>query len=176
MSKEATKVCTNCRAGRPVSEFQKNWSEPDGLQRHCKACRKIERKEAMNEPGRRESRLAKIKAYQRTLRGKFKRAKNVAINSRKLEFLLTFDEYLELVKSGKCHYCGGGLPEAGHGLDRVDSGIGYAKANCVPCCRECNVAKMSMPHDDYIRLCNRVAALHPLACWRCCLPTAGLAL
>lgn len=41
----------------------------------------------------------------------------------------------ELMKS--CVYCG--FPSTG--LDRIDAGIGHTKHNCIPCCRDCNVAR-----------------------------------
>lgn len=42
------------------------------------------------------------------------------------------------VKSEFCVYCG--FPATG--FDRVDNSRGHTKDNCVPCCLECNVARM----------------------------------
>ena len=36
----AEKTCLKCRQPKPVSEFAKNRTKPDGLQGECKACRK----------------------------------------------------------------------------------------------------------------------------------------
>lgn len=35
------KLCTRCGENKPISEFGKNSSRADGLQVHCKSCRKI---------------------------------------------------------------------------------------------------------------------------------------
>lgn len=40
-----------------------------------------------------------------------------------------------------CHYCQSQLAPSGHGLDRLDSDLGYTRDNVVPCCKECNMAK-----------------------------------
>lgn len=53
---------------------------------------------------------------------------------------ISFEEYAEIVKND-CFYCGGILPPAGFGLDRIDSSLGYTINNVLPCCRVCNVLK-----------------------------------
>jgi hypothetical protein len=68
---------------------------------------------------------------------RFSRVKSMAPQRGK-DFDLTFDQYLQLVHSGACHYCGGVLPPTGGGLDRKDSSQGYTYDNCVPCCSACN--------------------------------------
>lgn len=40
-----------------------------------------------------------------------------------------------------CEYCGGWLPETGHGMDRKDPLKGYTLENVVPCCTSCNRIK-----------------------------------
>lgn len=91
------------------------------------------------------------------LERKFKQEKRSATH-RGLEFLLTFEEFIELSNS-KCYYCGGeGTTKANVrttvltmvcGIDRIDSKIGYIKSNCVPCCKECNYMKNKMTCDDF---------------------------
>ena len=51
------------------------------------------------------------------------------------------EEYEEIVSLNECEYCGGGLDPAGTGLDRLDSSLGYERANVVPCCGRCNMIK-----------------------------------
>lgn len=58
---------------------------------------------------------------------------------------LTLDQYAELVDGKPCSYCGGPLPEAGGGLDRMDSRRGYEIGFVRPCCGPCNVAKGRLP-------------------------------
>jgi hypothetical protein len=76
-------------------------------------------------------------------------------------FEITLDEFKELALSD-CHYCG--VPPCrpykpskikfnGHlmvnGIDRKDSSIGYVRGNCVPCCTDCNSAKMKMGYEQF---------------------------
>lgn len=43
-----------------------------------------------------------------------------------------------------------------HGIDRVDSSIGYTKENCVPCCKACNRAKSDRSYEDFIQWVERI--------------------
>src|SRR5580692_5203680 len=45
---------------------------------------------------------------------------------------------MEIVSSGVCHYSRGLLPEAGNGIDRKNSSLGYVMGNCSACCATCN--------------------------------------
>jgi hypothetical protein len=47
-----------------------------------------------------------------------------------------------------------------NGIDRLDSAIGYTLKNCVPCCKDANLAKQSLSHDEFIALCKEIAARH----------------
>jgi hypothetical protein len=58
-----------------------------------------------------------------------------------IPFDLSFDDYVLITVGRRCHYCGGQLPEAGHGLDRINRNYGYLRQNVVPCCKECNAQK-----------------------------------
>lgn len=53
---------------------------------------------------------------------------------------ITKEEY-QKVCALPCHYCRGPLPEAGHGLDRLNNNLGYHLNNVVPCCTTCNKAR-----------------------------------
>lgn len=44
------------------------------------------------------------------------------------------------IDSKPCHYCGDN--DAPVGCDRIDNALGHTKANVVPCCFECNVARL----------------------------------
>jgi hypothetical protein len=82
---------------------------------------------------------------------------------RKLECLLTFDEFLEFTKINKCEYCGDNIlweehitnisNRGGYNLDRKDNKLGYTKQNCVVCCKNCNAMKSDkISYDLMIRL------------------------
>jgi 5-methylcytosine-specific restriction endonuclease McrA len=87
-------------------------------------------------------------AQHRTLEGKFKLLRDSA-KLRHYSCELTFEQYIKLISSGQCYYCGGSLPEAGHGLDRINPRKGYVIGNVRPCCRTCNVAKNSSTEKEF---------------------------
>jgi hypothetical protein len=43
-----------------------------------------------------------------------------------------------------------------NGIDRVDNTIGYISSNCVPCCSDCNTAKMTMNTEYFLRWLSRI--------------------
>ena len=86
--------------------------------------------------------------------------------ARSLPFDLAMDEALALM-SGHCRYCGRppqrlfkrkGTPGEllCNGIDRLDNTLGYTKENCVPCCRECNMAKGTKTLDEFREFISRV--------------------
>lgn len=84
---------------------------------------------------------------------------------RKLEFLLTKDEFMTLVKSN-CFYCGDSPQNKlkvnssiafYNGIDRVDSKQHYTNTNSVSCCTSCNYGKRTMSDFEYISHCQKVA-------------------
>jgi hypothetical protein len=48
-----------------------------------------------------------------------------------------------------------------NGLDRVDSTRGYTKDNVVSCCTQANLAKSKYTQEEFIYMCNQIAANHP---------------
>ena len=68
------------------------------------------------------------------------------------EFTITFEEFLALVNTGRCHYChailawqkhggAGATRHCAHHMDRKDNHGGYTMQNVVACCTRCNFAK-----------------------------------
>jgi hypothetical protein len=45
-----------------------------------------------------------------------------------------------------------------NGVDRVDNTGGYSLDNCVPCCFQCNRAKMNQTAEEFIAHCKLVAS------------------
>ena len=92
---------------------------------------------------------------------------------RGLSYSLSEEEFLTLTSS-PCHYCGrlpfriqkangrrrGGDSPGGaytyNGIDRMDNSVGYEFSNCVPCCTECNRAKMDRTYEEFIEWINRM--------------------
>ena len=80
-------------------------------------------------------------------------------SKRGLSWDLSDDDFDRLI-SQPCHYCGQppsvskasrtAAPFFCNGIDRVDSSLGYAPENAVPCCTPCNKAKGEMSYDEFM--------------------------
>lgn len=68
--------------------------------------------------------------------------------------MLTREEFAELSRAN-CRYCGVAGP---NGIDRIDSAKGYARGNCVSCCKHCNYAKGNLALDVFRVWARRFAA------------------
>lgn len=84
---------------------------------------------------------------------------------KKVSFNISFEQFLELTQK-KCHYCDekpsnifkDRCPNGYftyNGLDRIDNIKGYTLDNVVPCCHTCNMAKRSMPYNEFIEWINK---------------------
>lgn len=83
--------------------------------------------------------------------------------TRNLDFNLDINSTTQLFKSN-CTYCN--LPPYNKiankynvtytGLDRIDSSKGYIKGNVQACCKQCNIGKLSMTHQDYLDHIKRI--------------------
>jgi 5-methylcytosine-specific restriction endonuclease McrA len=72
--------------------------------------------------------------------------------TRKLPFDLTFESFISLTGQD-CYYCG--MPPY-NGIDRINNEAGYTLTNCVPCCWDCNRAKGTVSHAEFIKWVKRV--------------------
>lgn len=86
-------------------------------------------------------------------------------HNKKVDFNLTFDEFLEIISNKKCHYCNNDLHFNAHSknwgvglsrsyqLDRKNNLEGYNIDNCVSCCWECNRLKSDrFTYDEYMKI------------------------
>jgi hypothetical protein len=82
-------------------------------------------------------------------------------------FDITLEQFVE-ISSMDCHYCGiEPSPTKGHrqwsetiltnGLDRVDPSVGYLYSNVVPCCKDCNIAKLDKTTKEFTSWLTRIA-------------------
>lgn len=100
---------------------------------------------------------ARHKASSRSAMRSIFAAYRQSARKRGFRFDISRTDFLEMIKRN-CHYCGappsnerkaGDVVIIYNGIDRVDSSKGYSIANCVPCCRVCNIAKNAMSVDDF---------------------------
>jgi len=74
--------------------------------------------------------------------------------ARKMEFNLTFDEFMFFWEQS-CVYCGGKIETAN--LDRIDNAKGYVLGNVASCCATCNMMKRTMGVDEFISHCRKIS-------------------
>lgn len=126
------------------------------------------------------SRISGMASYNK----KFRQCKENAIR-RQIKFELSFEQWKELVCKN-CLYCGiepslwnmymdkdgqkrsGSVTKDGaikaniyiNGVDRADNSVGYVLGNCVPCCRTCNVMKMTLSQKQFLEHIRKIAAFN----------------
>lgn len=117
------KKCNICEELKEINEF--TFSKKYNFYAYC--CRKCD---AERKKGRKRSKpkysgqiFSSYRSYD---------------ENKNLEFSLTI-EYIENSLLQPCTYCG--YPSTG--LDRIDNSLGHTEENCLPCCRDCNTAKMN---------------------------------
>lgn len=97
------------------------------------------------------------KTYQGTLIARYSALK-AATKMRGSVMPITFDEYRNLIESS-CYLCGDSVisvSKSGHGLDRIDSSLGYILSNCRPCCGVCNRMKRDLSIDEFITRIKKI--------------------
>lgn len=112
------------------------------------------------------TRLSYGKAAFNDFLSKYKKSANL----KGLVFELSRNQFKSLITQN-CEYCG--IPPSkrapkkcyfgnivANGIDRVDNKKGYTLENCVPCCKQCNMAKRSLTVEEFktwaIRLGNNL--------------------
>jgi len=131
-------ICFCCKIPKPVSMFE---FRPDRntYRTKCRECHNTRQKE-LNQlnPLRTRLRQYKYKAQEHNI-----------------DLLLTEEEQKNLF-IGNCCYCGEPAPTNLHGIDRIQSDLGYISGNCVTCCWQCNRAKNDIPYNEFIRWVHKV--------------------
>jgi hypothetical protein len=93
--------------------------------------------------------------------------------AKSFEMTLTYEEYISVIKDGRCHYCCAELRLAeynaqlnggAYGLDRLDSTIGYRIDNVVACCSRCNFGKSNaFSYEEWYGMTAWLRARHTRA-------------
>jgi len=86
---------------------------------------------------------------------------------RNIDFHLDKNEFRKLTTQS-CHYCGSPPTQVRknrngkyksyiyNGVDRIDNEEGYTPNNCVPCCKDCNIAKGTKSLQEFVRWIEQV--------------------
>ena len=71
-------------------------------------------------------------------------------------------EHCTKMVSAACHFCGTEptCHTGFHGIDRLDSGGTYSKANTVPCCKPCNKIKGSLDPGTFISRVKHISCIN----------------
>jgi hypothetical protein len=164
------RFCNRCDKEFPLNleNFVGDKSRPGGCGYECRACLKVRKKGK----DRRKNRWGELTPHQRKLR--VERQKRYyhtpGGRPRGLRFAylkidrdrgrpndLTHEFIAELI-ARPCTYCGD--TESLRGVDRVDNSGGHTMNNVVPCCRDCNVARMdNFTHDEMKILGQTIARI-----------------
>lgn len=127
------KLCLTCNLWQPFSAFHSRPDRPVGLRAKCKSCEKIYRRSS--------PKSRKLTEYRS------------GAKSRGLSFDLTREQFLAYWEV-PCTYCGDQISTIG--IDRIDPSKGYSEDNVVSCCATCNVMKMAMNREVFIKHCHKV--------------------
>lgn len=144
---DTQRKCYRCQTVKILnkSNFHANKNRPLGFEYKCKQCDR-ERcnrhvkpySEFTDKQKENKSKIGKI--YSKTNKGK---AIYLIKAYKKIDLKKGHDndidqKYLLSIIGTPCTYCG--FPSTG--VDRMDNKKGHIKSNCVPCCKECNIARM----------------------------------
>lgn len=145
-----------CDCGRDIKVTGRHLQRSDNPVIHC-GC-------LDNRPGSRGIRETRARANQQTALNALLATYRGTAARRGIAWSLPRAEFLRLVSSN-CYYCGiephQVFTRSPHqfiynGVDRVDSQKGYDVSNCVPCCGQCNVAKIDRDASDFLAWVDRV--------------------
>lgn len=89
---------------------------------------------------------------------KYRNLRNSVLNRRKRDFNIEFEDFLKIAKQ-PCNYCGEDFNDKKgktHGLDRIDSALGYEINNVVASCYTCNCMKNDLNIKDFYKHLERI--------------------
>jgi hypothetical protein len=176
-NRDGFRFCNKCDTEFPltVEHFPKDANRKHGLGYQCKKCERDFRR-----PDPRKNRYRSMDAQQKLERQSMMRryittAKGYAV--RKVASYRSFDRvhgfscdldadwFIENISGKSCTYCGEAT--ATIGCDRIDNRNGHTKANVVPSCGDCNVARMdNFSHTEMFIIGKSIAEVKRLRKWR----------
>lgn len=131
-------ICTNLDCNLPVvckekcnKHYKLQWQQ-NNIEK---------RKESLKKYNNSNKAKETHKNYHKTFKGRYAYLLHSLKRYGKIyECTLTLENYCNLIKEQKCHYCDGPIFMSAYatGLDRIDNKLGYHLDNVLPCCGECN--------------------------------------
>jgi hypothetical protein len=104
-----------------------------------------------------------VEIWQTTYRSKCNpvyKAYAKSANSRNIEFLLSEEEFIAVIKQ-PCYLCGLTTSESNkNGVDRFNNDIGYRLDNSRPCCGHCNLLKKDIEYDVLIEKGAKISSVY----------------
>lgn len=171
------KCCCQCKLVKPVSEFHRNRSKPDGLRENCKTCRREKYDKnrdkilSYNVEWNHKNK-DRIKFHNRkrvsTVEG---RARSLWLSAKErartknLTFDLPIERIILALKLGVCERTGISFvltphEEAGMNhrfapsLDRIDRKLGYTVDNIAVVVWQYNIGKAIYSHEEFLEFCR----------------------
>lgn len=125
---------------------------------------------------RNKSRKLPGEATRNALYGSYK----IQAKYRQYKFEINKEQFCNLINDN-CYYCGTPPKQSifnntrnyskewkkqsiisKNGIDRIDSNLGYTIENLVTCCKNCNIAKMSLTQCDFFEMIKLIYERHKL--------------
>lgn len=146
------RFCNKCdqEFALTVEHFPSDINRKSGFGYQCRGCVKLHQKPDARRnrwaltmtPEQRDAKREWLRRYTKTERGN---ASHRVASYRQIDAAkgqtcdLTSAWFVENIASKACTYCG---DTESIGCDRIDNALGHTKANVVPCCFECNIARL----------------------------------
>lgn len=130
-----SKICKKCGLEKPFNSdyFYRSNEKKYGLAYTCKECKNKTEKQRVKNFRDPKYKIQKYKYIDR------KRGMGSDLSIK----------FMENSLSSICTYCG--FPSTG--LDRLNNSLGHTEKNCIPCCKECNLARGNhFSHEEMIIL------------------------
>lgn len=153
------RFCNGCDVEYPLSDefFPRDKNRKHGLGYQCRPCER--RKIKPSRPNRWAAMTPAQRARRKRLQQVYSQGEGRAVfkvgayrafdKQRGFTCDLTADWLRENILGKPCFYC----DDAATGCDRIDNRAGHMMANVVPCCADCNSARMDrFTHEEMVLL------------------------
>lgn len=141
LDESTLKTCSRCKEEKEICNFYYSISTKKYVSA-CKTCESIRKKRKT---------ILKPRVYKIKVSNKSSELLRNYINTdRNRNRICDLDkDFIKYSLENPCTYCG--FPSTG--LDRINNNLGHTKSNCIPCCKECNIARNNnFTYEEMIEL------------------------